>query len=585
MKTRLVWKLLPSYLLILLVSVGALTWVSSRTMRAYQLSRTRESMFTVARVVAARIVDTPSALEIQDLMPFYLSVDRASGYRLTVVRPDGVVVGDSRGDVPRMENHGSRPEVREALAGRDGQDIHFSPTLHRKMLYVAVPVRDPVSVIGVVRASIELEQYGAPDRGLRGHLLWAAVITGLLAVFMSVAVARGIARPIEGVARGVRQLAAGDLEKRLPELSIREFDELSATVNGMARQLSERIDTVTRQRDEQEALFACMAEGVLAVDRERRIIALNRAGESLFGVAEADVRGRNVAEAIRNADLHRLIDDTLAGQGRMDGELFIPDGQRFIQVSGRLLRGPSNGPRGAVLVMNDVTRMRRLESMRRDFVANVSHELKTPITAIKGFADTLLDGEHEPKTTQRFMEKIARQANRLNTLIEDILALSRVEHATEKGEVDLARGALAPVLRSAVRSCQSAAGERGSRVQLTCADDLAASINGRLLETAVTNLIDNAIKYGNEHQVIQVQAERDGGGCRIEVRDEGPGIPKAHWDRLFERFYRVDSGRSRSQGGTGLGLAIVKHVALAHGGSVSVAGEPGKGSTFTIRLP
>ncbi len=584
MKTRLFWVLLPSYLVILGVCIAAITWANNRTIHSSEHARQRDQMAAVARVIATRLEEAPglSSLPIQDICR---AADKAAGLRVTVVIPDGTVVGDSRADPARMDNHSDRPEVAAALRGELGEGRHFSTTVRRDMFYVAVPVQQGQAVLGAVRVALEMERISAMEHALHGKLTASFLLIALVSIVASFVVARGISRPLARVEEGLRALAAGDLQRRLPRQSIREFDALGTTINRMADQLRERIDVVTRQKGEQEALVTCMAEGVLAVDREKHVLTLNRAAEAVFGVREADVKGRSVVEVIRNADLLRLVETTLANAGQVDGEVFVPDGERFLQVTGRLLRGPENGPRGAVLVMNDVTRLRRLERMRRDFVANVSHELKTPITSIRGFADTLLDGEHDPETAKRFLEKIAKQAERLHTLIEDILALSRVEHASERGEIELTPGTLAPVLDGAVRACQSAAAERGNTVEIQCAGDLTARINAPLLETAVINLVDNAIKYGGEFQTIRVKAERGVEGCVIQVADEGPGILKAHWERLFERFYRVDQGRSRSQGGTGLGLAIVKHVALAHGGQVRVHSEMGKGSVFSILLP
>ena len=239
-----------------------------------------------------------------------------------------------------------------------------------------------------------------------------------------------------------------------------------------------------------------------------------------------------------------------------------------------------------MFVIYDVTRLLRLESMRRDFVANVSHELKTPVTSIKGFAETLLDGsEHEPEVVKRFIEKISRQASRLQRLIEDVLTLSGMEHAAERGEIELEPNLVAGVLQSAARSCRETAENLETRIEVQCEPELKAHLNVPLLEQAVVNLIDNALKYGDPKAVVLVTGDRAEEGCVIRVKDQGAGIDGQYHDRLFERFYRVDKGRSRSLGGTGLGLAIVKHVAIAHRGRVTVESEPGKGSVFSIILP
>jgi two-component system phosphate regulon sensor histidine kinase PhoR len=272
----------------------------------------------------------------------------------------------------------------------------------------------------------------------------------------------------------------------------------------------------------------------------------------------------------------------------VEGDIVLRDteGERFLQAHGTVLRGAQGQEIGALIVLNDVTRLRRLETLRRDFVANVSHELKTPITAIKGFVETLLDGAvDDPENAQRFLQIITRQADRLNAIIDDLLDLSRIEQEAEKGGIPLVRGALRPVLEAAVQACSLNAREKSLAMVLHCSGELAAQINAPLLEQAVVNLLTNAIKYSEPAGRIVVDACQFGDKVMVKVQDWGCGISPEHLPRLFERFYRVDKARSRKQGGTGLGLAIVKHIVQSHGGEVVVHSTPGQGSTFTLMLP
>ncbi|MEX2561444.1 MAG: ATP-binding protein, partial [Pirellulales bacterium] len=253
---------------------------------------------------------------------------------------------------------------------------------------------------------------------------------------------------------------------------------------------------------------------------------------------------------------------------------------------GTALRDAGGHSIGAVIVLNDVSRLRQLENMRRDFAANVSHELKTPVTSIKGFVETLLDGAmRDSQDSERFLRIIARQADRLDSIIEDLLSLSRIEKEGDAADLVLTLAELRGVLESALHDCDSKASERGIRIALSCDDGLQARINPPLLEQAVTNLLDNAIKYSEPAGEVQLSGQTAGGEVLIVVRDQGCGIAEEHLSRLFERFYRVDKARSRKLGGTGLGLAIVKHIVLAHRGQVTVESAPSAGSTFTIHLP
>jgi two-component system phosphate regulon sensor histidine kinase PhoR len=323
----------------------------------------------------------------------------------------------------------------------------------------------------------------------------------------------------------------------------------------------------------------------VAIDARQRVLGINRAAADLLDVNLERIIGRPLQEVIRNPDLRRFallaidcrepVEDDLVLHGIRD---------RTIRLRGTALRDAS-GEGGAVIVLNDVTDMQRLENVRRDFVANVSHELKTPVASIKGFVETLLDGAaDDPADNRRFLEIVARQADRLAAIIEDLLALSRIEQSEGSGTLPMEPQPLLAILAAAAEDCRPRAIERSIQLDVECPPDLTATVNGPLLEQAVINLVDNAIKYSEPGKTVWMSAAHDG-GCLIRVRDEGCGIAAEHLPRLFERFYRVDKARSRQQGGTGLGLAIVKHIVQAHGGTVAVESTPGVGTTFTLRLP
>jgi two-component system phosphate regulon sensor histidine kinase PhoR len=381
--------------------------------------------------------------------------------------------------------------------------------------------------------------------------------------------------------------ARGDFDHRLPAPDSEEMAGLAEALNQMATQLDSRINTIIRQRNELETVLSSMREGVVAVDNEERIVSMNRAASALFECDLTQFQGRDLREIIRNLPLQQFVRNAISTkEPKEDDILLYQNGERTLNLKSSPLLDASQQHIGALVVINDVTQLRRLENMRRDFVANVSHELKTPLTAIKGFVETLHQGGvDKPEENKRFLGIVNKHVDRLNSIIEDLLSLSRIEQEGERNAIQLKTGFIQDVFQSAVQICRPKADEKKIAINLICEESLSAQVDPTLLEQAVVNLLDNAIKYSEQQSTIRLKADDTHSEIVISVADQGRGIAKKHLPRLFERFYRVDKARSRNLGGTGLGLAIVKHIAQAHGGRVSVDSAIGKGSTFTIHLP
>ena len=417
--------------------------------------------------------------------------------------------------------------------------------------------------------------------------LIGAPAVALLALAFSWVVGRSIARSMQRVKAAAERFAEGDFSERLWMSDNRELSETADAFNAMAERIEASFSSLVRRNSEQEAVLTSMVEGVLAVDTDQRIISANAAAAKLLGAGPTEIEGRGLQEVIRNADLRRFVTSALACERPIETNLILRNTRdRVLQANGTALRDTYGRGIGAVIVLNDVSRLRQLENLRRDFAANVSHELRTPITSIKGFAETLLDGAlANREDAERFLHIIARQADRLNTIIEDLLSLSRIEKEAESGEMALVAGRIADILQAAVQDCSARAAESNIEVVLDCAADLSAKMKADLLEHAVINLLDNAIQYSEPGSQVRVTGYSEGDQAVIAVKDQGCGIAEEHHLRLFERFYRVDKARSRKMGGTGLGLAIVKHIVLAHRGQVAVESALAKGSTFYIRLP
>ncbi len=408
----------------------------------------------------------------------------------------------------------------------------------------------------------------------------------VLATLAAALLARYLARPLDQMRRAALAQAAGEDSVAWPHPTTREMRALSNAVQTMALNLQEKIRVNEGLLAEQRAIFESMAEGVLVVDPGEKLVDVNRAALQMLGVRSGEARGRDMLEVIRNARLADLMRRTLAGrEAVVEGDVTLLAGrERHLQVHGSVLRA---GPRikGALLVLTDVTRLRQLETLQREFVANASHELKTPVTSIKGFAETLAGEEVDAEHARRFTRIIARQAEQLGTLVDDLLELTRLEYDGERTPLERRAVEVAPLLDGAMEQCAAEANQKDIRIRAACPPGLRADLHPVLFQRAVANLVDNAVKYSPGHSAVELAAEAVGTDLLVRVSDQGPGIAPEHQERIFERFYRVDKSRSRKLGGTGLGLSIVRHVAHAHGGAVTVESEPGRGSTFRLRVP
>jgi two-component system phosphate regulon sensor histidine kinase PhoR len=510
------------------------------------------------------------------------------GFRLTVILPSGTVVGDTAEKAEIMEDHSGRPEVVQALEKGMGMDIRYSRTLQRSMMYVALPLRgDGDNVLAVVRVSLSA---GDLDRAL--GTLWLILFFGGL-IFCALAVlliyfrSRKISLPLLRLARAAEGISRGEFDQRIELKASFEITRLAGVMNRMSSQLKERIDTITRQRAQAQAMLSGMTEGVIAVDKQKNILSMNRAALSLFHVEKELVIGERIEEYVPVSELLQMIERALAGNEPVERELSLYNGgERLLHVLAVTLADGGREIFGVLLVLRDITRIRRLETVRKEFAMNVSHELRTPLTSIKGFTETILEKSlHNPEEIKRFLAIIQHQTDRVIAIVDDLMSLARLEKDTERGSIELSPLEVASVCDKAAQACRPAAEAKKIELRLTCEQGLRVRGNALLLEQALVNLVDNAVKYSDEQSGIELVAFRREGEIVISVTDRGCGIAAEHLPRIFERFYRVDKARSSELGGTGLGLAIVKHIAQAHGGRAEVASRIGEGSTFSLVLP
>lgn len=586
-RTRLVWHLFASWCGLVIATMVAMSWLASVGLARLSQEGEYRRMQDVARMAEAAVPASP--FNADTLAPWHASADslqRATDLRLDLFDHEGNPVR------PESDEDSSRGADRAIAAIRQGaaeaRSDHYDAEQGRRVLTFAVATENN----GILRVTSETT---ALDRELRLSQ-WSLLLRFLAAAAVAIAagyvVAKRAAAGVEELAESASQLARGSLQVAIPTPDLAELSTIAAAVTGLRDQLLERARTIGRQGSQQAAVLGSMVEGVLAVDHRHRILSINTAAADLLGLEPGKVLLRPLQEVVRNPDLRRFVLRALDCKETIEDDLVLRDAsrERVLLVRGTALRSSSGSEHGAVIVLNDVTHFRHLENIRRDFVANVSHELKTPTASIRGFVETLMDGALENREDAlRFLSIIARQAERLEAIIEDLLALSRIERIEESSDLTLETVSLIEVINAAIGSCQLRANERAIAVSVDCDPAVIVAVNPPLLEQALINLIDNAIKYSDPGKTVRIavtlKEDHDDRSITIAVADEGSGIDEQYLPRIFERFYRVDRGRSRKLGGTGLGLSIVKHIVQAHGGSVDVKSTPGVGSVFALHLP
>ncbi len=516
-----------------------------------------------------------------------LEVGRLAGLRLTLIAPDGRVLGDSDlelKEVEALENHAQRPEVVQALALGRGDSIRYSSTLGHDLLYAAAILGSPGDPQLVARLALPLATVQEAVAASRRLLLMALALGVLLSLGVAWLVARGINRPLRELTATARAIAGGDLSRRVRRYPPHEVGQLGRAFDEMADHLEQRLDEVCQAASRQQAILLGMMEGVMLCDQHGRVLLVNQALVDLVGLS-GDPVGRLYSEAIRIPDLQEAMRQAYASPSLVSRQVrSLTPKPRHLEVHLLQVAGDKT-PSGVVAVFHDISERLRTEQMRRDFVANTSHELRTPLAAIKGAAETLLGGALDsPADARNFVEMIERQAKRLERLGEDLLTLAQLENregAPRREPLDLA-----DMLDSVLATVEQLAAQKNQAlVRPQTWPELELLGDRRQLEQALVNLLDNAIKYSDAGGQVSLAAQLRAGLLCLEVADTGPGIPREHLPRIFERFYRVDKNRSRSQGGTGLGLAIVKHIAQSHGGSVEVESVLGQGSRFRLLLP
>ena len=586
-RKRLVWQIFPSFLLITLIAIVTAIWFASHAMEIFFLDQTAAELKDRIALVRYQIEPLFQPIQPGRVDRICKDAGQVSSTRFTTILPDGTVIGDSQENPDHMDNHAGRPEIRAAIRHGSGQSVRYSKTLDRRLMYVAVAVNIQGHLAGVVRAAFPVTALETKMRAIRWRVAGGGLLIALLVGVISLLAARKISHPIEMLKRGADNFAAGNLAHKLALPDTEELAGLASAMNKMATRLDNRIVTAINQKNELETVLSSMREGVVAIDTAESIMSMNPLAAEMFECDRERAKNLSIQEVVRNLALQTFVTKALKTEDSLEDDIaFYRQAEIILNIKSSPIVDSTGQRIGTLLVMTDVTRLRRLEHMRRDFVANVSHEIKTPLTAIKGYVETLYNREVDsPEDTHRFLGIVIKHVNRLESIVEDLLSLSRIERENFREALDLSAVRLGDIFQTVIQVCQKNADAKRIDIQIKRGEDLRVTVDVTQLEQAILNLLDNAIKYSKESSRVEISAEKHDGMIAIHIRDYGGGIAKRNLSRLFERFYRVDKARSRQLGGTGLGLAIVKHIVQAHEGDIKVASKLGEGSTFSIYLP
>jgi len=578
------WRLVLSYVAMILVFalVGGL--LGMRYFENVHVQNLRRGMVSQAQLIGESLVghdlSSPSA-EIADLAR---RASQDTGARVTVVSTEGTIVADSQEDGTSINNLRRLPEITAALQGNASFFTRFNPDLGADMLYAAAPVTQRGQVQGVVRMTV-------PLTGMKTvfHQYWWVIclligLAGILGLVVSLRFVNRMITPLSDITEVARSMAEGDLTRRVRYKRQDEIGILAEAMNTLARSLDEKISEISEVKNRLETVLENTVNGIILIGASDQILFINPAARQLLGVEEADVHGKRPIEVTRSFALTQCVDQVIRDRKPIQKEFVLHSiGEKTVQTNIVPIEDASTF-QGILVVLNDITELKKLETIRKDFVANVSHELKTPIAAISGFAETLMDETPGNPTAQEFSRIIYDEALRLARLVENLLELSRIESVDP--HLKLEEFDIRDCVAGSLERLDPQLNEKGLKVETSFPDDpVMVKADWDRITQVMINLLDNAINYSRQDGTIEIKIEDRPHDILVQVADHGSGIPRHETSRIFERFYRVDKARTRKGGGSGLGLSIVKHIIEVHGGYIDVRSQVGQGSTFFFTLP
>ncbi len=590
-RSQLLRRLTVSYVIVILIVTLIVGVLISRQLSEKGWDDIRQSLMArtqlLADIAKPVLLLKPEDQALSQFQETLVQLGRNTNSRFTVINVTGEVIADSRESPVKMDNHAQRPEIIQARKTGSGVSSRFSHTLQRKMLYRANQVLNGKELIGFVRTSLPLSAIDERLVRLRLVLLLSALIAAIAALLLGYFFAKNLSTPLIEMTEIAEAISRGDFDKRINVNYSGELGQLANAFNRMARNSARRMDEITDERNRLAKLFTGMVEGVIGVDPEQKIIHINKAAEGILGLSVQDSINKpiwnvvRVPEIINSMELAVDSGDVVKTQLRVSTE----SADLVVQIYAAPLVNDNRESIGAVIVLHDISDVDRLQRVRRDFVANASHELKTPITAIRGLIESILDDpDMEMKTQQRFIRKVHVQSLRLSSLVSDLMTISRLEsdqRMTNKDQFDLTE-----LIRRSALAYRSVCNEKQLFLETVLPEVSMVMVGDiQLIGQVIDNLLDNAIKYTPASGTVSIALTKTKQFAELRVRDTGIGISAQYHQRVFERFYRIDKARSRELGGTGLGLSIVKNIVEQHGGRISLASQAGHGACFSIELP
>ena len=586
-RSRILWKLFAGYVVLISLSTVIVGILVSKQVEKETLKEIEQSLNVRATLLRGMALDIFSVSSKKKHQERIKSLGKVTNTRFTIIRLDGTVLADSQEDPKSMDNHANRPEILAAYSHGQGITTRLSKTIDINMMYYALAVKSEGDLLGYVRTSLPLSAIDNRLSRIHTLVLFAMSVSVIIALILGFFVARGFAKPLTAMTAIAESMSEGNYDQRVLVDRKDEIGSLAKTLNKMARSSRERLETIVLDNNKLVAILAGMVEGVVAVDINENIIHLNESARRILGISASKKFHQRIWETTHSQEFCKIFSLVLNEETEIRKKLKIVSNEtdQTLEVHASPFRDSSGEMVGAVAVLHDVSELERLETIRQDFVANVSHELKTPITAIRGMLETMIeDKEMSADYHRSFLKKTMNQTLRLSNIVTDLLALSRLESV----KMDFIRESidLRDVVNDSMQALLPLSEDKKIPIELQVIDEPIEILGDReALFQSVNNLIDNAIKYNSKHGTVFLSLYKEGKNAVLEVRDSGIGIEPQEQHRIFERFYRADKARSRQVGGTGLGLSIVKHTVLAHVGQLSVESFPGTGSTFKISIP